>query len=142
MSLVLATAAALALTPTFLGPAQTAFADELVTSAILTGQVKCADGTVRPSTLAIGASQSGEEGVTSGNYVMTGKSGVIRSLSVGAGSFQAGGIETNDALCPGGPINTGVTIRGQCDETATVRYISDDGDRGTFTGSTSCTHRE
>ena len=116
----------------------------------LSGQIVCPDGQSFAALMDFDATkQSGVQvkltGIR-GTFDMFNNNGemdgVITDGQVTPSRFDVQGTETTDTICAdaagGGGNPTTVSIKGKCDESATVEFKAANGQRGTFIGEVEC----
>lgn len=107
------------------------------------GRIVCPDGESFSADIFFFA-QEEPNGNILGDFTITSplgeKSGVITSAQVTPSRFSLQGTETTDTLCAafGGGIATTVSIKGKCDDNATIEFRAANGQRGTFVGEVLC----
>lgn len=108
------------------------------------GQIVCPNGQSSSADIAI-FGQEDTNGQWDGGFEIgipgtTQKEGVITDGHVTPSRFSLQGTETTDILCAefGGGNPTTVSIRGQCDDNATIEFRAANGQRGTFIGDVFC----
>jgi hypothetical protein len=116
---------------------------DLVQAFDLSGQIVCPDGQSFSADMDFFAVEE-PDGDVEGNFIIStadgAKEGVITDLHVTPSRFSAQGTETIDTACAafGGGIATTVSIKGKCDDNATVEFRAANGQRGTFIGQVLC----
>jgi hypothetical protein len=140
--LVLATVAALAVSPTLLGVIQTAeAASNKQVQGSGSGTVFCANAPFTTFSAGIQFSATKNKGFMSGSWQIFGSKsafGTINSGSIGENSFSLSGIE-NFGFCAGTqPTPVPMTIKGECGTGAEIIFEAANGERGRFTGNVAC----
>ncbi len=108
------------------------------------GQMVCPDGESFSTSLQVNAGQR-SDGDWAGSFDIEisgvfADAGVITDGHVTPSRFSVEGTQTEDVLCTdnGGGSATAVTIKGKCDDSATIEFSAANGQRGTFVGFADC----
>lgn len=108
------------------------------------GQIVCPDGQSFPARFGLFVEEEPNGEITGGASIsvnsVTVKSAFVTDAHVTPSRFTVQGTETIDNLCGGisGTNFIPISVRGECDDSSTIRFSAENGQRGTFIGEVEC----